>query len=93
MLEVLTSGATVSFPPSDLSFFSGGCSDIFTLFSLFLLLEPGGLPGPLLTGPVPLVGTLLSSFSDLRLSGAESIMYEYLVWNVERKTNLIILYC
>ena len=72
-----TRGATVSFPPSDLSFFSGGPSDTLTLFSLFLLLEPGGLPGPLLTGTVPLLG-VFSSFSDFRLSGAANTICEYL---------------
>ena len=53
---------------------------------MFLLLEdPGGLPGPLLTGTVVLGGggataedtggvgpDLVSSFSDLRLMGAEN---------------------
>ena len=62
-------------PPTDL---------FLSLFWLFLLLEdPGGLPGPLLTGTVVLGGgagaaedtggvvvVLTSSFSDLRLMGA-----------------------
>ena len=72
-LEVFTRGATASFPPSDFSFFSGGCSEIFSLFSVFLLLDPGGRPGPLFTGTAVLVGTVFSSFSDFRLSGAENI--------------------
>ena len=65
-------------PPTDL---------FLSLFWLFLLLEdPGGLPGPLLTGTVVLGGgggataedtggvgpDLVSSFSDLRLMGAEN---------------------
>ena len=43
---------------------------------VLLLVEPGGLPGPLLTGTVGLGGGVTletSSFSDFRLTGAENI--------------------
>jgi len=87
----LIRGVTALFSLSLFSFFSGGSTvgrtpptDLFlSLFWLFLLLEePGGLPGPLLTGTVVLGGgagtaedtggvgpDLVSSFSDLRLMG------------------------